>query len=323
MVFSDFLDLVRKYNSIVIYRHKNPDGDAIGSQVGLKHLILDNFEGKTVLCPGDMPGKYLFMKDSEPDIVPDAFIESALAVVLDTSSEALISDDRWRLAADTVRIDHHLFINQICRLEIVDSTFESCCGLIAELAMSSGLKISVVSASSLFTGMVTDSGRFRYDSVNARTFELASFLMRSGIDIQSIYNELYSEPFSTVKFKSEFISKIRFSEHGVAYVYTTENEVKASGRSAYSISRGMVGTMADIKGCNIWVNFTESDGVVLAEIRSSSYNINPVAVKYGGGGHSKASGATIKNREEAQIMLNDLDLLALNASKMKGPRKQR
>ena len=68
----------------------------------------------------------------------------------------------------------------------------------------------------------------------------------------------------------------------------------------------MVGTMSDLRGVDIWVNFTEDGEKVLAEIRSSKYNINPVAVKYGGGGHAKASGATLKDRDEAMALLEDL-----------------
>ena len=64
--------------------------------------------------------------------------------------------------------------------------------------------------------------------------------------------------------------------------------------------------MGEIRGVDIWVNFTEADEGVLCEIRSSLYNINPIAKKYGGGGHAKASGATLKNREEAMAMLEDL-----------------
>jgi phosphoesterase RecJ-like protein len=68
----------------------------------------------------------------------------------------------------------------------------------------------------------------------------------------------------------------------------------------------MVNTMGDIRGVDIWVNFTETENGVLTEIRSNKFNINPVAVKYGGGGHAKASGATLKNRDEAMSLLNDL-----------------
>ena len=92
----------------------------------------------------------------------------------------------------------------------------------------------------------------------------------------------------------------------MAYIYTTLEEAKSYNADTFTISRGMVNTMGDIKGIDIWVNFTETENGVLCEIRSSKYNINPIAVKYGGGGHAKASGATIKDREAAMQMLADL-----------------
>ena len=69
----------------------------------------------------------------------------------------------------------------------------------------------------------------------------------------------------------------------------------------------MVNTMSDIRGIDTWVNFTETADGILCEIRSSMHNINPVAEKYGGGGHKKASGATLKSREEAMALLADLN----------------
>jgi phosphoesterase RecJ-like protein len=78
----------------------------------------------------------------------------------------------------------------------------------------------------------------------------------------------------------------------------------------FAVSRGMVNTMADIKGVDIWVNFTETENGVLCELRSATKNINPIAVKYGGGGHAKASGAKVADRETAMRMLADLDQLA-------------
>ena len=79
--------------------------------------------------------------------------------------------------------------------------------------------------------------------------------------------------------------------------------------STFAVSRGMVNTMSDIRGTDIWVNFTEADGGVLCELRSAGPNINPIAVKYGGGGHAKASGAKVADRETAMKMLADLDAL--------------
>ena len=155
--------------------------------------------------------------------------------------------------------------------------------------------------------MVTDSGRFRYDATNARTFRLASYLMEQPIDTNALYRNLYASDYAQLVVRAKFLLHVQFTEKNVAYVYTTMDKKAEYGVDDFTLSRGMVNSMADMRGVDIWVNFTESDKGVLCELRSSRFNINPIAVKYGGGGHMKASGATLKNREEAMAMLHDLD----------------
>jgi len=299
------------HDRIIIHRHSSPDGDALGSQVGLKHIILANFPGKQVYMAGDAAGRYAFMDDTVMDEIDDALYDGALAIVLDVSAKALISDGRYVKAQRTARIDHHIFCEEIAQVEVTDTSFESCCGMIAAFAMECGLKVPPVAAKSLYTGMVTDSGRFRYDSTSSNTFKLAAFLMEQPFDVNEIYRNLYASDFEQMRLRAQFVLKIRMTERNVAYIYTTLDELRASGADTFTVSRGMVGTMADIRGVDIWVNFTETEKGVLCEIRSSRYNINPIAVKYGGGGHAKASGATVKDRSEAMAMLKDLDALMM------------
>ena len=105
---------------------------------------------------------------------------------------------------------------------------------------------------------------------------------------------------------AKFALKIQLATPKVAYIYTEREEVESLGVDTFTISRGMVNSMGEIRGIESWVNFTETADGVLCEIRSNTHNINPIAVKYGGGGHQKASGATLKNREEAMALLSDL-----------------
>ncbi len=309
-MFEAILRAIEEHETVIIHRHASPDGDALGSQAGLKRLIMENYPGKRVFAVGDGAGRYAFMADTQMDTVPDAAYENALAVVLDTSGRGLISDSRFETAKTTVRIDHHLMIEPICQIEVIDSSFESCCGLIAAMAQECGWRMPPAAAQALFTGMVTDSGRFRYDSTSARTFQLAAYLMEQPIDTNEIYRQLYAVDLDQVKLRAAFTQKITLTEHGVAYMYTTREEMAALDADLFSISRGMVSLMNDIRGVDIWVNFTEAEQGVLCELRSGPYNINPIAVKYGGGGHKKASGATLKDREEAMRMLADLDRMA-------------
>ena len=308
-MFEQVLSAIQSFDRIIIHRHKNPDGDALGSQIGLKHILKENFPEKEVYMVGDRAGRYAFMEDSVMDEIPDELYSGALAVILDTSAKHLISDERYPLAEKTVRIDHHIFCETIADVEVTDTAYESCCGLITEFALECGLKLNLLAAKSLYTGMVTDSGRFRYDSTSSNTFRLASALMAQPFDTGEIYSNLYADDLENVKNKAHFLLKIQKTEKPVAYIYTDLEEVRSLGMDTFSISRGMVGTMSDIRGIDIWVNFTETEKGVLCELRSSKYNINPVAVKYGGGGHAKASGATVKDRATAMAMLHDLELL--------------
>ena len=308
-MFETILNEIKAFDTVILHRHSRPDGDAMGSQIGMKHLLLENFPEKKIYVVGDEAGYLSFMEDSEMDQIADETYNGALAIILDCGAAALISDDRWQKAARTVRFDHHIFSGPIADVEAVDSTFESCCGLIAQFAESCGLRLNRVAAQSLYTGMVTDSGRFRYDSTSARTFRLAAFLMEQSFSTDAIYRQLYSDTFESKKQKAEFLLKTRFTSRRVAYIYTTREELEALQLGTFTVSRGMVNTMSDIKGTDIWVNFTETDEGVLCEIRSAGPNINPIAVKYGGGGHAKASGATVADRETAMKMLQDLDTL--------------
>ena len=308
-MFEQTLAEIRKYNTIILHRHTSPDGDALGSQIGLKHILQDNFPEKRVYAVGDTAGRYAFMDDSQMDEISDETYAGALAIILDCGAASLISDERYKLAEKTARVDHHLFVEKIADVEVVNSTYESCCGLITEFALESGLRLSPASAKALYTGMVTDSGRFRYDSTSSNTFRLASALLKEKFDINGVYSELYADEYAYLRLRAQFILKIQFTGQRVAYIYTTKEELKTYDADTFMISRGMVNTISDIRGVDSWVNFTETEENVLVEIRSNKYNINPIAVKYGGGGHAKASGAAVKDRETAMQLLADLNVL--------------
>lgn len=309
-MFEQVLRAIQAHETVILHRHKPPDGDALGSQIGLKHLILENCPGKRVYAVGDGAGSYAFMADSVMDEIPDAAYENALAVLLDVSSPQLVSDGRFALARATARVDHHRFLDKIADVEVVDTSFESCCGLIAAMAKECGWRVPLIAAQSLMTGIITDSGRFRYDSVTARTFSLAAFLMEQPVKLNEIYKGLYTMELEQAKLRARYTQKITLTPHHVAYIYTTRQEMAEINADFFSISRGMVSLMNDLKGVEIWANFTESEEGVVVEIRSSRLDVCAVAMRYGGGGHMKACGATVRDRDEATRLLNDLDRMA-------------
>ena len=313
-MFEAVLEEIRKHDTIIIHRHKNPDGDAIGSQLGLKYLLLDNFPEKKIRVVGEPARRFTSFGGTDMDIIDDTEYRNALAILLDTGAPSLISDDRFRTAARTVRIDHHVFSSQIADVEVIDPSYESCAGLVTELAIEGNLKVSKKAATVLFMGIVSDSGRFRYESTSSGTFRRASFLMQYDIDTNFVYLNFYVTSLSSLRLKSWFIDRIRFTGNRVAYFYVSSEEVEEKGITAHDAVRGYVNTMADLEGVRIWVAFAENgeEGTVEVELRSCGPNVNPIAVKYGGGGHANASGAIVPDTDTAMALLEDLDQLAGN-----------
>ena len=305
-MFEAICALIEQYPRVIIHRHKTPDGDALGAQLGLRHILRDSYPEKEIFAVGDMTPRYAFMVDEPLDELSDDAYKGALAIVLDSGSRVLVSDERYTTASATARIDHHVFSEKFTDEEVVDTSFESCCGMITAMAMEHGLQVSADAARALYTGMITDSGRFRYDSTTPKTFRLAAFLTERPFCASDVYQKLYADELSMLRLRAKYILKIQTTTEGVGYIYTTRDEAKDYGADSFTLSRGMVNVMSDIRGIHTWVNFTESENGVLCEIRSNRYNINPVATKYGGGGHQKASGATLKDREEAMALLADL-----------------
>ena len=308
-MFEEALKIIKEFNRIIIHRHNHPDGDALGSQLGLAELIKDNFADKEVYVVGDAATRLPFV-EATMDEIPDEYYYGALAIILDCGSARMICDERYKTAAKTLRFDHHIYCEKVADVDIVDNTYESACGMVAMFAKECGLKLSPVSATYLYMGMITDSGRFVFDSTTARTFELAAFLMSQPIDLNTLYYNLYAEDFSEIIEKADNMHKIKFTENNVAYIYTAREDLPQNSDAAPVVSSGLVGLMHDIKGVFVWVNFTEAEDGVHAELRSNRYNINPIAVKYGGGGHKKASGCTVPDKATAMQLLADLNELA-------------
>ena len=150
-MFEEIIEKIKEYGVIIIHRHKNPDGDALGAQIGLCEMLKTAYPEKKIYAVGDGAGRYAFMEGSEMDEVEDSLYENALAIVLDTSAAALISDGRYTNAAATARIDHHIFVEKICDIEVTDTSYESCCGLVTDFAIECGFNLSPIAAKALYT----------------------------------------------------------------------------------------------------------------------------------------------------------------------------
>lgn len=300
---------IKEYGTIIIHRHSRPDGDAIGSQIGLKDALLATYPYKKIYAVGDINEKFRFI--GEMDEISDDTYRQALVIVLDSGDEFLISDERYKNARYIVKIDHHIAKSkwECAGLEIVDSSEVSCASIIANIVFSLHYKLSPLGAKALFMGIVTDSGRFRYEGTNHKTFETVAKLLKYNFSVDEVYSNIYLEDINVVKLRASLTMKFQISEGGVAYLMNTYEDVKKYNTDIFTISRGMVGIMSGIKGINAWANFTEDEnGKIITELRCiNKYNVNPIAVKWGGGGHKQASGTTLDSFEDAYKVIKDLE----------------
>lgn len=296
-----------EYEKIIIHRHTFPDLDAYGSQLGLKEILKINFPNKKIYIVGD-DNKYLF--ENKMDNINDDEYKNALAFVLDTSVDYMVSDDRYKLAKELIVIDHHLNETNLKPTLFYQNTkVISCSEMIVDLALDNKLIINDQAANYLYLGIIGDSGRFQYiNNINAsHALYAASVLTKQKIDFQEINDFLYLESLSDRLARNKF-KDFLLTENNVAYRFNDYKTVLESKLTFNHISRGFVNSMAGITEVYIWANFTENEeGKVIAELRSRKIGIVDIAKKYGGGGHLHACGATLKDFDEAKLLLNDLD----------------
>ena len=161
----------------------------------------------------------------------------------------------------------------------------------------------------LYTGMVTDSGRFKYDGVTGETLRLAGILLDQKINTEWLFANLYLDEFDQLKFKAHVYEKMQITENGVAYMII-DKAMQEEFNLTQEDASASISYMDSIKGCLSWLAFIESGdekGTIRVRLRSRFVPINAVAENYRGGGHAYASGATVYSMEEVHALIAEAD----------------
>lgn len=295
------LEKLIEYDKIILITHKRPDMDALGSQMGMKYILKENFPTKQIYASGEV-NKYDF--NYELDILADSEFKDALVIVLDSGSEHLIYDQRYDTGEFLIKFDHHINNSPYGDICYVDESKESCAGMVVEFAIKTDLKISKIAAKFLYTGLVTDSGRFLYSNVNEFTFKAASLLIGTGIDISAIYDEIYKTTVSFKKLQGYVLSN--FTHNGnAAYMKYSKGTIEKFNTTLGELKSGTVNLMSNLEGINVWATFTEYEDKIFLELRGSVDCLD-IAVKYGGGGHLRACGATLSSWKQVDEVIKDM-----------------
>lgn len=301
---------IKEYDRIMIFRHSRPDGDCMGASKGLKEIILSTYPQKQVYIIDDQHSDYLAFLGSDDSEVPDEMYRESLAIVVDSSNVERISNQKFALCREIVKIDHHIDHTPYGDYSWVEEERSSACEMIADFynTFKDELKLSRRAASYIYTGMVTDSGRFRYSGVSGDTLRLAGLLLDMGINTETLYANLYLDDYEHYKFIAHVYEIMQRTENGVAYLYISREMQKEYALSFESAS-AVVSSMDAIKGSICWLAFIENpeEDSIRVRLRSRFMAVSPLAEEYGGGGHACASGATLYSKEEVKEMLEKAD----------------
>lgn len=305
------LNKIKEYDRILLFRHFRPDGDAVGSTKGLQAIIKATWPEKEVLHVNEDYATYLAFLGPENDPVPEEKFADALAIILDTGSIDRTSSKKHTLCKETIKIDHHIDKEPYGDYSWVEEQRCAACELVADFyeTFKDELVMTKEAATYLYTGLVTDSGRFRFREVSGESLRLAGNLLDFGIDTETLYANLYLDEFSQFKFKAHVYDAMKITENGVAYLYVDKTMQEQFGLSLEDASAS-VSYMDSIKGCLCWIAFIETGddlGTIRVRLRSRFAPINHIAEQFRGGGHSCASGATVYNEEELLQLVNTAD----------------
>ena len=305
------LDKIKEYDSIIILRHVKPDGDCLGASLGLREILRNSFPEKKIYSVGKMKSSYLDFLGKEDDDVSQDIYKESLIIIVDTATKDRIDNDKVDLGKETIKIDHHLAVENYANINYVREDMPATCAIITDFyaTFKDELVLSKEASKFLFVGVVTDTGRFRYRGVSGDVLNLASLLLDTGIDIEDIYTNLYIKTKEEMKLTAYIYKNFKVTENGVAYFLMSKRVQDKFGVSNESAS-SLVNVLEGIKDSLIWIFFIQNkEKIWRVRLRSRFVAINEVAANFNGGGHLQASGATVNNKKELRKLLKQADKL--------------
>lgn len=303
------LSKIKEYDKIIIFRHFRPDGDAVGSTMGLANILKCTYPEKKIYVQNDDYSAYLAFLGGEGERIADEEYADALGIVIDTATQKRISNQKYALCKEVVKIDHHIPVEAYGTHQWVEEHRSSSCEMIAAFydAFKDELKINKEAATFIYAGMVTDSGRFRFREVSPETMRLAGVILAQGVDTDWLYANLYMKEFDSFKFEGYVYKKMNISENGVAWLYVDKKMQKKFKLSTEEASAS-VSYMDSIKNSLVWIAFIEQpNGEIRVRMRSRFMPISDIAEHYNGGGHACAAGATVYNKKELKALIAEAD----------------
>ena len=309
-IFNNIYKKIEQAPRIIIHRHQNPDPDALGSQYGMKYLILESFPNKEVKCYGSIPNTLSFL--AEEETVTETDYQDALVLVMDTANvERIDGRMEWmKKSVEMIKIDHHPNNDHYAKVEYVDTSASSTSEIVYSWFESMGSKLTMTASAAkmLYAGIIGDTGRFMHTNTTSKTLHIASELRRYPFDFAKLNQKFIEKTKEQVYLSGYVQSNFKINDAGVAYIILT-NEILQKYHVTHDETSTLVGLLGSVDEVKSWVMFIEKadyPGVYRCRLRSKKVPIEPIARKHDGGGHPLASGANAYSLSEIDEIISEM-----------------
>jgi bifunctional oligoribonuclease and PAP phosphatase NrnA len=302
--WTPFVEFVRSHQRFVIATHVRPDGDALGSAVGLACAIRQLDKNVRVTVASDLGPRYEFANNPTTPIerfrAPgESFRDADAIIVVDTGTWGQLGDFGSFMRSMTCGkavIDHHRTQDDLGGLRFVDTSAEAAGRLVYDATLALGVPVTPEAANNLFLALATDTGWFRHSSVEPRTFALAEELVRAGAKPTELYDAVYgNSSLARMRLTGRALERMK-SEAGGRIVYTEVHWSDYAETGAVPPdTEDLINFPRSVAGVDIALVFIEQrDGSTKVSFRGKeNYDVGRLAEQFGGGGHKMASGATV------------------------------
>lgn len=293
----NILEQINKAESIVILTHENPDGDAIGTGLALYNALKQYGKNPDIIIP-EYPRNFSFLPGTEEIKKESEVKKYDLAISVDCATIKMLNgfSNYFEDAKVKISIDHHSTNTMFGDYNYVSPEAPACAQVLIVMLEYFKIDITKEIGTCILTGIITDTGGFKYSGVTAETFEFVAGLMNKGINVSKIYRKvLQTKTRANFELNRIATDRLEFLEDGkVAFTYITkEDEEKVSAESGDH--EGIVETGRDIEGVEVSVFIRQTDKGCKVSMRSNEYvNVSDICLLLGGGGHIRAAGVTMQ-----------------------------
>jgi len=308
-MYKKIWDKIKESDNIVLISHVNPDGDALGSSLSMYNILKKMNKNVTIFNATDLP-LYLDFLPNFNKVKKTLPKKIDLMISFDCGSFDRLGIDRRDYFL--INLDHHISNTNYGDLNLIEANAASTSQVVFNILEANNVEIDKDSATCIYTALVTDTGNFQYESVNAEVFRVASELVKAGANPDFISKMLYQrDRLSRLRFLAKALDTLElYLEGQVAIVEVTRELMEMTG-AIKDDTDGIVNMIRAINSVEVALLLREEeDGSIKISLRSKNYvDVSKIAVKYGGGGHIRASGATIKDKtfsEIKEMILNDI-----------------